>query len=586
MSTTNMTRCDDDRPVTIDSGPVTPAPATETVVMTSPVFAQCCDVWANVPDAWLDRVRVRAYARLRTARVLLRQVLLERVPMTPDGAGRQSGIAISVRGRPCDAVEVTLEASAGDPLVGTGLFHLQVWRSETDPYAAGGDLVPEIATSVPMVAAALLARDGSSGAMTEVATDASGRLVVSNPFFTEADKQKLDDATATATPDRLVKRDGAGATELTRLELPDTTVVGDPVGESWLYSTTGILHGVPPVATVLRAAGKGGVGIAPETDGGSHMIASLSSDFGGNPLRFYIEDRSASQGDGAGYELSVLAGKGRGSNIGGTLTIGGGAGGTPGLNLSGPTHVQLGALVGPTSADFGLFANTTQILNVRRSYGPTLVVDAGPFGAPNAALALRGTNVSIGGAASDYGDGLGVAYLRNATVEPSFDPSDGGFVWATGEGQLRARGASGILDEIGHKGDRDGPTKARLRREKRAFLDSTGANVITLVPASDLPSATWSGRITVEVHAYTASGGVYGACRKATVVNDGGSITVITPDVDQIVGVTDDTTSGVFGVVFISTSSGDLELTVDVGDVDDAELTAWADVRLREHDPK
>lgn len=61
-----------------------------------------------------------------------------------------------------------------------------------------------------------------------------------------------------------------------------------------------------------------------------------------------IQEQRATAGAGSGATLRAQ--RGNGSNIGGTLTIGGGDGGTPGTDQAGSTDVQLGALVSNISA--------------------------------------------------------------------------------------------------------------------------------------------------------------------------------------------------------------------------------------------
>jgi hypothetical protein len=199
-------------PVVVESGPIAFAGTTEVVVATGSGSFSCCDVWLNVPATWLPSVTVRLYARLGVARVLLSQVSLSMAPLTSEGgagASAYSGIAVSVRGRPASAFELSVQASEL-PLTTGGQFWLQLWDAPVEPSVVGGGGVPEAPMSVPIMAAALVGRDESSGSFTEVLTDSTGRLLVGNPFMTEADKLKLDAATASATPSTLAMRDASG----------------------------------------------------------------------------------------------------------------------------------------------------------------------------------------------------------------------------------------------------------------------------------------------------------------------------------------------------------------------------------------
>lgn len=163
------------RPAVVESMPVSLGSTAEVLVASEVGAFSACDVHFNVPAAWEERVTVRVYARLGASRVLMRQVALERVGATPGSGGTVSGLAVSVRGRPCSGFEVTVQATAGDALE-DGRFYLQVWHSAVEPSTSGGGPVPEVATAVPMVAATLLAVD-STGALREVRADSAGRLL-------------------------------------------------------------------------------------------------------------------------------------------------------------------------------------------------------------------------------------------------------------------------------------------------------------------------------------------------------------------------------------------------------------------------
>lgn len=201
-------------PLTVESEAITLGGTSEVVVASEAGTYSCADVWFNVASSWIPRVTVRLYARLGASRVLVRQVTLSAAPTTTGGDGSLSGIAISLRGRPCTAFEVTCQATAGAVLTG-GLFYLQAWHSHAEPSTSGGADVPETPTAVPMLAAAMVARNESTGDLTEVATDSLGRLIVTSPFFDSIDKQRLEDATADAATGALALRDSGGGSKFT-----------------------------------------------------------------------------------------------------------------------------------------------------------------------------------------------------------------------------------------------------------------------------------------------------------------------------------------------------------------------------------
>lgn len=128
MFEAQMTSMDLELPMTFESEAITLNDTAEVIVASEAGAFSCADVWFHVPEDWLSRVTVRLYARLGSIRVLVRQVVLQTAPHTEGAGGAQSGIALSVRGRPCTGFDVTCQASAGDTLV-DGLVYLQAWHS-------------------------------------------------------------------------------------------------------------------------------------------------------------------------------------------------------------------------------------------------------------------------------------------------------------------------------------------------------------------------------------------------------------------------------------------------------------------------
>lgn len=225
-------------PIAIESGDVAISDTSERLIASDAGAHSSCDVWFNVGGEWIGRAKLRLYARLGAARILMKEVALSRAPVTTGADNRLSGIAITVRGRPCDAFELTAQATAGDPIDG-GLFYLQAWHAPSRVQSTGGLGAPENDEAVEVVAARLVGKDPANGTLTEIAVDGTGRLLMGNPLFTDAIKALLDGATAGPTPSTLMLRDGAGATALTRVELADTTNGGTPAGQSWLWSEGG-----------------------------------------------------------------------------------------------------------------------------------------------------------------------------------------------------------------------------------------------------------------------------------------------------------------------------------------------------------
>jgi hypothetical protein len=166
----------DAAPLLVESGPTSTSASVEVVVAAATGPFASCDVWFNLPAAWIGQaVILRLYARLGAARVLVRQVSLGNVPSTVGTDGSASALAIAARGRPCTSFELSVEAATA--LTG-GLFYLQLWGDKGSPHLSGGGTRPEAPTAMPIVAAALLGRDAASGNYVPVATDASGHILI------------------------------------------------------------------------------------------------------------------------------------------------------------------------------------------------------------------------------------------------------------------------------------------------------------------------------------------------------------------------------------------------------------------------
>lgn len=82
------------------------------------------DLWFDVPSAWVATTTLYVFGVVGTAKVALAEVDLASIPTTV-ASGRAKGIAVSLRGRPCEAFEVRAKFSDG-PAAG-GIFFLQAW---------------------------------------------------------------------------------------------------------------------------------------------------------------------------------------------------------------------------------------------------------------------------------------------------------------------------------------------------------------------------------------------------------------------------------------------------------------------------
>lgn len=204
-------------PVPVDSGAVSLVTTDETVVASAVGAHSNFDVWLSVPSAWTSRVTLRLYGRVGVARVLLCKVAIANVARTVGAGGAESGVAIALRGRPCSSVELTCQATAGAVLAG-GQFYLQAWHGRAPLAATQGD-DPAAAAAIPALQATAFGRT-EGGALTQLATDATGMLIMSNPLFTQADRDLIDNATASATASTLCKRGSAGECAFANVRLP------------------------------------------------------------------------------------------------------------------------------------------------------------------------------------------------------------------------------------------------------------------------------------------------------------------------------------------------------------------------------
>lgn len=115
--------------------PVTLSNTAETTVLTAVGHASALDVWFKVPTAWELVTTLRLYARVGDARLLLKTVRVDESHRSSSG-GFVSGTAISVRGRPVTAFELTAQSSTAG--VNNGQFMMNLWHSSDLPLIVGG----------------------------------------------------------------------------------------------------------------------------------------------------------------------------------------------------------------------------------------------------------------------------------------------------------------------------------------------------------------------------------------------------------------------------------------------------------------
>lgn len=126
-------------PRVIESGSVELSTRNETTVLEIVGSYTSTDIWFSVPSAWAgatENVELHLYARLGSLRIRLHKVAV-RDAGTEVETGRLSGVAFSIRGRPCASFTLVAKR-AGGGTVGDGRFVGQFWADREAPSITGG----------------------------------------------------------------------------------------------------------------------------------------------------------------------------------------------------------------------------------------------------------------------------------------------------------------------------------------------------------------------------------------------------------------------------------------------------------------
>lgn len=192
--------------------------------------------------------------------------------------------------------------------------------------------------------------------------------------------------------------------------------------------------------------------------------ASWTTTFQGT-LTSGVVFQQAQMAVGAGAPMSFRAARGAAGSPGGTLTIGGGNGGTLGANAPGNTRINLGTAVTNQSAQFQLvseaggvigemFSTSTARFLIRNGAAAATSLDLSALStAPVRLIVGSGTKISaenLGASffgAGSFGTGNGVISILNSTTNPTTNPVGGGILYETG-GALTHRGSAGTVTTI------------------------------------------------------------------------------------------------------------------------------------------
>lgn len=199
----------------------------------------------------------------------------------------------------------------------------------------GANIDGSIQVNANDIQVGVLATDAQHGTRGGGAIHAAATGAVAG-FMSAADKTKLDAATSAATGATLALRDASGGAAF-----DDLTAVSLDVASS-----------------------------AMTVSSSRHLFAPAQS------------------ASGAGQASTLRAQKGQAGAVGGSLTIGGGDGGTPGTNLAGETIIQLGAVVGTDSAMLRVKADTNTCLTINAYGGTGCFLNTAYFGVISASGAL------------------------------------------------------------------------------------------------------------------------------------------------------------------------------------------------------
>lgn len=292
----------------IDSAAVSLSDGTERTVVEANGSYSACDVWFLVPNEWPINVALRLYAKLGGMRTLLRLIYLADAAATPV-EGLSSGIALSVRGRPCDGFELTAQRTSGGALT-NGKFSLQVWSASEPTGVVGGaplGITPITPVRGEASVAVMAAEVTDSGPIEErlryVRVTSGGQLMA-----------RVEGNGASGTPSGgVLSVQGPGAGGLLTVQGAGAggilTVQGP--GTAGAFSLEGIVEvggkgsAGDPSGGVLTVQGPGTTGqltVTGDQSGGAHMVVGAGT--GGAPSGGVV----TVQGHGASGALTVPQG--------------------------------------------------------------------------------------------------------------------------------------------------------------------------------------------------------------------------------------------------------------------------------------
>ncbi len=247
------------QPRLVESAAIGLPDETERVALQHVGQASACDVWFSVPPDW-EFVLLKLYGKLGSLRVLLHSVAI-RDAGGITLAGRLSGIALSLRGRPCASFELTAQRGPGDPLT-DGRFVAQFWSDQQLPSVAGGAPFGEIGftpttggADIALVAGKATDSGDPSDRFKLLRVDSSGALHVVAPDpldVTLAGTLAVEGTGTSGTPTgRILTVQGPNAGVLA-VSATGTGTAGSPAG--------GVLTVQGPSGGTLQVAGGGSSG--------------------------------------------------------------------------------------------------------------------------------------------------------------------------------------------------------------------------------------------------------------------------------------------------------------------------------------
>lgn len=197
-------------------------------------------------------------------------------------------------------------------------------------------------------------------------------------------------------------------------------------------------------------------------------------------------------------------------------------------------------------------------------------------------------NIALHASPSSWQNGERINFLRDATTEPSGNPTAGLFAWSAGglgtltTTQLRTRGADGLIDGLNYFSNRTAaPTGIRHFRveDGRAVAVVTANQTIGVIPSSFFSSGAWHATVFVVVHGFDTNEGYTRRLVMFSVDRRAGTTTL---SAVEVLGTGVDS-AGQNPTITAALSGADILVRVTQAKAENTHWSIWADVYFNEH---